>query len=82
MGIKRICLDHKLELTTPEMENAHIMCRVFESGSSGFGGIEAVNSDNRSLNEPVVYEAGIILPYDTQAEKEARMKGRGAPPAK
>ncbi len=80
MGIKRVCLDHKLELTTPEMDNAHLMCRVFESGSAGLGGIEAVNSQNRSLNEPVVYESGVILPFDTDSEKAARMKGRGAPP--
>lgn len=79
MAITRICLDHKIELKTPEQENAHLMCRVFESGSGGFGGIEAVNSQDRTINEEMVYESGVILPYDTEAEKTARKKGLGIP---
>jgi len=81
MAITKICTYHHVTIKTPEEDMKHMgpMCIIYETGS-GLGGIEAVDQQNRSLNEPVVYEEGVILPYDTQAEKDARMKGRGAQP--
>ena len=66
---------------TPEDDLAHMRneCVIYETGS-GLGAIEAIDPNtNRSITEPINYYEGVIMPFDTEAEKNARRKALGIP---
>lgn len=80
MAIKKVCTTHHVEIKTQEDDMAHMRndCVIYETGS-GLGAIEAVDSNNRTITEAINYHDDVILPYDTQSQKDARRKALGIP---
>lgn len=78
MAIEKICLTHKVAIKSSEDEQKHMgpECILITQGS-GLGEIEGVPQAPGMFSEEMSYEAGVILPYDTEEQKQGRMKQLG-----
>ena len=81
--MEKVCTYHHvvIKTTQDDLDHQGPMCITYETGG-GLGEITPVTSESGMLEEGMRYEEGVILPFETEAEKQARRKGLGLPEPK
>ena len=74
----KVCVTHyvTIKTTQDDLDHQRPECIVYETGT-GLGEITPVTSESSIAEEGMRYEEGVVMPYETEAEKQARLKGLG-----
>jgi hypothetical protein len=76
--MEKVCVTHHVTIKTTQddLDHQRPECIVYETGG-GLGEITPVTSESQTAEEGMRYEEGVVMPFETEAEKQARLRGLG-----
>jgi hypothetical protein len=85
MSSGKACITHKVAINSDEDLLRHMgqECIIVDNGVKDLGGVAPVRQNEpittSGFDDQAPYDMGTILPYETKAEKEKRLKAHGIP---